>query len=136
MISTAPVLERPLHADRAVLEGSRDGTVDPAAPVGPVVVQRVWDLRPGDHFHGRTIAAIHAVVGLASSPVAVICLTGPDPEHPRQVRVGVTHTDTECGHDELRPLARAWVREHGLAEGQPVDLPRLKTDVLAAIAEQ
>ncbi|MHC5560697.1 hypothetical protein [Kocuria sp. U4B] len=134
MIATTPMLERPWHADEAVLCCGRDDATGATAPVTPAGVQRAWDLRPGDHFHGRTVAAVHGVVGLASAPVAVISFTGHDVEHPRQTRVGATHSDADRGHDELRPLTQAWVREHGLAEGQAVDLTRLKTDVLTAIA--
>ncbi len=125
---TASVQQRPRQAGEAVPRGTRDGST---APVGPATSQRAWDLCPGDHFHGRTVAAVHGVVGLASSPVAVISFIGP--EHHQQARVGATHVDTGRGHDRLRLLARNWVREHGLSEGQAVDLARLRSDLLTAI---
>jgi hypothetical protein len=98
-----------------------------------MAARRGWDLRPGDHFHGRTIAAVHGVVGLASSPVAVISFTGPSTEQHGQARVAATLAETDRGHDRLLPLARNWVRVHGLAEGQAVDLAQLRNDVLTAI---
>lgn len=134
MIATAPVQERPRRPDEAVPRWRREDATGLTAPVGPAVAQRAWDLHPGDHFHGRTIAAVHGVVGLASSPVAVISFTGHDTEHPSQARIGATHTNTDRGHDDLRLFARTWVRIHGLSEGQAVDLARLRSDVLAAIA--
>ncbi|MEX5270904.1 hypothetical protein [Kocuria sabuli] len=112
---------------------ARDNTTE---PVRPMAARRAWDLRPGDHFHGRTIAAVHGVVGLASSPVAVISFTGPNTEQHSQARVAATRTDTDRGHDGLLPLARNWVRVHGLAEGQAVDLLRLKNDVLTTVTPE
>jgi hypothetical protein len=129
MTRTATAQQRPRPPEEPVPRCTRDGST---APVGPTAAQRAWDLRPGDHFHGRTVAAVHGVVGLASSPVAVISFTGPERHH--QTRVGATHVDTDRGHDGLRPLAQNWVREHGLSEGQAVDLARLRSDVLTAIA--
>lgn len=129
-MSTAPEQERPREAEEAVRRWFRDNTTE---PVGPTAARRGWDLRPGDHFHGRTIAAVHGVVGLASSPVAVISFTGPNTEQHSQARVAATLADTDRGHDRLLPLARNWVRFHGLAEGQAVDLVRLRNDVLTAI---
>lgn len=134
MISTAPVLDGPRQLGEALLRCGWNDTIEPIAARTPAVVPRVWDLQPGDHFHGRTIAAVHGTVGLASSPVAVITFHGHGPEHPSQARIGATHTEADRGHDELRPLARAWVCEHGLSEGQALDLGQLRTDVLAAIA--
>lgn len=95
-------------------------------------LHRVWDLHPGDRFHGRTIVAVHGVVGLASSPVAVLSLKGKDPAHPTQARIGAAHPDVESGCDEVRRAACAWVRCHGLHEGEAVDLERLRTEVLDA----
>lgn len=134
MMSTAQVQDRPRPPEEAVPRRGRENDTGPTAPVTSVVARRAWDLHPGDHFHGRTIAAVHAVVGLASSPVVVISFIGHDIEHPRQARIGATHTNTDRGPDELRILARTWVREHGLTEGQAVDLAWLRRDVLAAIA--
>ncbi|MEX5271495.1 hypothetical protein [Kocuria sabuli] len=125
---TASAQQRPRQAGEAVPRWTRDGST---AAVGARAAQRAWDLRPGDHFHGRTVAAVHGVVGLASSPVAVISFTGPERHH--QTRVGATHVDTDRGHDSLRPLAQHWVREHGLSEGQALDLTRLRSDILTAI---
>lgn len=125
-MSQAPVQEQP-----------RRVSADLTAPDGSTAARRGWDLRPGDHFHGRTIAAVHGVVGLASSPVAVISFTGTGTgtgtEHHGQARVGATHTDSDRGHDRIRSLARNWVRAQGLVEGQAVDLDRLRSDVLIAI---
>jgi hypothetical protein len=129
-MSQAPVQEQPPHAEEAVPRRVSDNL---PAPEGSTAARRGWDLRPGDHFHGRTIAAVHGVVGLASSPVAVISFTGTGTEHHGQARIGATHTDTDRGHDRLRPLARHWVRRQGLVEGQAVDLDRLRNDVLTAI---
>lgn len=128
-MSQAPVQERPRQAEEAVPRRVQDDLI---ASEGPPGARRGWDLRPGDHFHGRTIAAVHGVVGLASSPVAVISFTG-TVRH-GQARVGATHTDADRGHDRLRPLARNWVRARGLAEGETVDLTQLRSDVLSAIA--
>lgn len=129
-MSTAPVQERPREAQEAVPPGAQDNTTKPG---GPTAALRAWDLRPGDHFHGRTIAAVQGEVGLASSPVAVISFTGPNTGQRGQARVGATHADTDRGHDRLRSLARNWVRVHGLAEGQTLDLARLRNDVLTAL---
>ena len=129
-MTTAPVQERPRQAEQTVPRWAGE---DPTAPVRPTAAQRAWDLRPGDHFHGRTVAAVHGVVGLASSPVAVISFAGPRTEHHSEARVGATHADTDRGYDRLRLLARTWVREHGLVEGQGVDLDRLRSDVLTAM---
>lgn len=128
MVRTASAQQRPRQAEEAVPQWTRDTST---ASAGPTSVGRAWDLRPGDHFHGRTVAAVHGVVGLASSPVAVISFTGP--EQHSQTRVGATHLDTDRGHDGLRLLARNWVREHRLSEGQAVDLTRLRNDVLTAV---
>lgn len=130
MMSQAPVQERPRRAEESMPRQARDDTT---APVDPAAARRAWDLRPGDHFHGRTITDVHGVVGLASTPVVVVSFTGPGTEQRSQARVAATYTDTDRGHDRLRPLARNWVREHGLVEGQPVDLARLRSDVLIAI---
>ncbi|WP_460667636.1 hypothetical protein [Kocuria himachalensis] len=70
---------------------------------------------------------------MASTPVAVISFTGLNTGHHGQARVGATHADNDRGHDRLRPLARNWVRSRGLAEGEAVDLARLRNDVLTAI---
>ncbi len=93
-------------------------------------LHRVWDLHPGDRVHGRTIVAVRGVVGLASSPVAVLSLKGDDPAHTAQIRIGAAHPDVETGCDDVRRAARAWVRGHGLREGEAVDLDRLRTEVL------
>jgi hypothetical protein len=93
---------------------------------------RAWDLHPGDYFRGHTIASVHGVVGLASSPVAVLSFTGMDPEHTAQTRIGAAHTDMDSGCDDVWRAARAWVRGHGLHEGDSVDLDRLRTEVLDA----
>lgn len=93
---------------------------------------RAWDLHPGDHFHGRTIATVRGVVGLASSPVAVLSFTGKDPEHTAQTRIAAAHPDRDTGCDDVWRATRAWVRGHGLHEGDAVDLDRLRTEVLDA----
>lgn len=93
---------------------------------------RAWDLHPGDHIHGRTIATVRGVVGLASSPVAVLSFTGKNPEHPAQTRIAAAHPDRDTGCDDVWRAARAWVRGHGLHEGDAVDLDRLRTEVLDA----
>lgn len=85
-----------------MLRPGRPDVTDPGTPVA----WRAWDLRPGAHFHGRTVAAVHAVVGLASSPVAVISFTGDDQEHPRSARSGATRTSGDRGLDEFDRLAR------------------------------
>lgn len=109
-----------------------DGLAEDAATTAPESVHRAWDLRAGDHFHGRTVASVHGVVGLASHPVAVISFTGPDAARTGQARIGATEPDTEPGHDAVRLLARTWVREQGLGEGQAVDLAQLRAAVIAA----
>lgn len=119
----------PPRSGEVVLPPGRQDVTDPGTPVA----WRAWDLRPGDHFHGRTVAAVHAVVGLASSPVAVISFTGDDQAHPRPARIGATRTSGDRGPDELDCLARRWVRDHGLIEGQALDLAQLRHDVLIAI---
>lgn len=96
---------------------------------------RAWDLRPGDCFHGRIIASVHGVVGLASSPVAVLSFTGEDPDHTVQTRIGAAHPDVEAGCDDVWRAARAWVRAHGLDEGDAVDLDRLRADVLGVTGQ-
>lgn len=95
-------------------------------------VHRAWNLQPGDYFHGRTIASVRGVVGLAFSPVVVLSLTGKDPEHTAQTRIAAAHPDMDVGCDEVWQAARAWVRDHGLHEGDAVDLDRLRTEVLDA----
>lgn len=109
-----------------------DGSAEDPAAAEPEAAHRVWDLRPGDHFHGRTVASVQGVVGLASHPVAVIFFTGPDAGPTGQARIGATESDTGRGHDAVRLLARAWVREQGLHEGQAVDLAELRSAVVAA----
>jgi hypothetical protein len=69
---------------------------------------------------------------LASSPVAVLSFTGADPEHTAQTRIGAAHPDMDTGCDDVWRAARAWVRSHGLHEGDAVDLDRLRTEVLGA----
>ncbi|GGG69453.1 hypothetical protein GCM10011374_37340 [Kocuria dechangensis] len=96
-------------------------------------VHRAWDLRPGDCFHGRVIVAVRGVVGLASSPVAVLSFTGEDSEHPVHTRIGAAHPDVESGCDDVWRAARAWVRSHGLREGEAVDLELLRTEVLGSL---
>ncbi|GAA1774137.1 hypothetical protein [Kocuria aegyptia] len=104
------------------------------AAVDCLSVHRAWDLRPGDCLHGRIIASVRGVVGLACSPVAVFSFTGDDPEHTAQTRIGAAHPDMELGCDDVRRAARAWVRRHGLHEGEPVDLDQLRADVLGDAA--
>jgi hypothetical protein len=96
---------------------------------------RAWDLHPGDCFHGRVIASVHGVVGLASSPVAVLSFTGEDPDHIVRTRIGAAHPDVETGCDDIWHAARAWVRSHGLHEGDAVDLDQLRADVLGATGQ-
>jgi hypothetical protein len=96
-------------------------------------VRRAWDLHPGDCFHGRVIVAVRGVVGLGSNPVSVLFFAGEGPEHPAQTRIGAAHPEVEAGCDEVWRAARAWVRAHGLHEGQPVDLDRLRAEVLDAV---
>jgi hypothetical protein len=98
-------------------------------------VHRAWDLHPGDCLHGRVIASVRGVVGLACSPVAVFSFTGDDPEHTAQTRIGAAHPDMELGCDDVWRAARAWVRGHGLHEGEPVDLDRLRAEVLGVVAQ-
>ncbi|MFF0990866.1 hypothetical protein [Kocuria nitroreducens] len=95
---------------------------------------RAWDLAPGDTFHGRTIAAVHGMVGLALSPVAVFSFTEDSREHRAQARIGAAHCETHQHYDEIMLSARAWVRTHGLREGDALDLHRLRTEVMAAAA--
>lgn len=95
-------------------------------------VPRAWDLHAGDCLHGRVIASVHGVVGLASSPVAVFTFTGEDTEHARRTRIGAAHPEVELGCDDVWRAARAWVRGHGLCEGDAVDLDRLRADVMGA----
>lgn len=96
---------------------------------------RAWDLHPGDRFHGRVIASVRGVVGLASSPVAVLSFTGEDPKHTAQTRIAAAHPEGDTGGDEVWRAARAWVRAHGLHEGEAVDLDRLRAEVLATTIE-
>lgn len=98
-------------------------------------VRRAWDLHPGDCLHGRIIASVRGVVGLACSPVAVFSFTGEDPEHTARTRIGAAHPDVELGCDDVWRAARAWVRRHGLREGEPVDLDRLRAEVLGDVAQ-
>ncbi|MFI7580615.1 hypothetical protein ACH9DO_13850 [Kocuria sp. M1N1S27] len=98
-------------------------------------VRRAWDLHPGDCLHGRVIASVHGVVGLACSPVAVFSFTGDDPEHIARTRIGAAHPDVELGCDDVWRAARAWVRGHGLHEGESVDLDLLRAEVLVAVAQ-
>jgi hypothetical protein len=98
-------------------------------------VLRAWDLHAGDCFHGRVIASVHGVVGLASSPVAVLSFTSEDPGHVVQTRIGAAHPDAETGCDDIWHAARSWVRAHGLHEGDVVDLDQLRTDVLATTSQ-
>ena len=96
-------------------------------------VPRTWDLHPGDALHGRTIVSVRGEVGLGSVPVAVLSLAGDHPAHPAQTRLGAARPDTEYGCDDVWQAARAWVRNHGLHEGDPVDLDRLRTETLSCI---
>jgi hypothetical protein len=96
-------------------------------------VHRAWDLHPGDCFHGRTIASVHGVVGLASSPVVVLVFTGEDSEHVVQTRIGAAHPDLEMGCDDVWRAARAWVRSHGLREGDALGLDQLRAEVLSSM---
>ncbi len=105
------------------------------AAVDCLSVRRAWDLHPGDCLHGRIIASVRGVVGLACSPVAVFSFTGDDPEHTAQTRIGAAHPDMELGCDDVWRAARAWVRGHGLHEGEPVDLDRLRAEVLGVVAQ-
>lgn len=75
---------------------------------------------------------MRGVVGLASSPVAVLSFTGKDPEHTTHTRIGAAHPDKDTGCDNIWQAARAWVRDHGLHEGDAVNLDRLRTEVLDA----
>lgn len=99
-------------------------------------VHRAWDLHPGDCLHGRVIASVRGVVGLAGSPVAVFSFTGDDPEHTARTRIGAAHPDVELGCDDVWRAARAWVRRQGLHEGEPVDLDRLRAEVLGDAAQR
>ena len=99
------------------------------APTGPPFVARIWDLAAGDTFRGRTITAIHGVVGLAHHPVAVIYF--PDTDHP--ARILATHSEALQHSGEITLRARAWIRAHGLGEGDPVDLAVLRSDVLTTV---
>lgn len=105
------------------------------AAVDCLSIHRAWDLHPGDCLHGRIIASVRGVVGLACSPVAVFSFTGDDPEHTAQTRIGAAHPDMELGCDDVWRAARAWVRGHGLHEGEPVDLDRLRAEVLGVVAQ-
>lgn len=105
------------------------------APVDCLSVHRAWDLHPGDCLHGRIIASVHGVVGLACSPVAVFSFTGDDPEHTARTRISAAHPDVELGCDDVWRAARAWVRRQGLHEGEPVDLDRLRAEVLGDVAQ-
>lgn len=96
-------------------------------------VLRAWDLHPGDVLHGRTIVSVRGEVGLGSSPVAVLSLAGDHPNHPAQTRLGAARSDTEYGCDDVWYAARAWVRDHGLHEGDAVDLDRLRTEVISCL---
>lgn len=98
-------------------------------------MHRAWDLHPGDCLHGRVIASVRGVVGLACSPVAVFSFTGDDPQHTAQTRIGAAHPDMERGCDDVWRAARAWVRSRGLHEGEPVDLDLLRIDVLRGLAQ-
>lgn len=88
---------------------------------------RVWDLKPGNVFRGRTIATIQGVIGLASNPVAVLTFTTED-KHP--VYISAVHSDLVQSCDSVRLRARAWVRHHGLREGDAVDIELLRAEVL------
>lgn len=111
----------------------RQSPTPPPAAVDCRSVHRAWDLRPGDCFHGRIIVAVRGVVGLASSPVAVLSFSGEDAEHPVHTRIGAAHADVETGCDDVWRAARAWVRGHGLREGEAVDLDLLRAEVLGAL---
>lgn len=88
--------------------------------------QRVWDLIPGEVFRGRTIVAVRGEVGLASNPVAVISFAEDDP---RPSRIPAAHSEFIQYCDEVATRARHWVRNHGLREGDAVDLASLRLDV-------
>jgi hypothetical protein len=98
----------------------------------PTTVFRVWDLKPGDSFRGRTIAHIYGVVGLAHSPVAIISFSEASPGH--TMRITATHSDTPSGSDTTLLHARDWIRHHELQEGDVISLGRLRAGVLAATA--
>lgn len=89
-------------------------------------VLRIWDLTTGDTFRGRTVTAIHGVVGLAYHPVAVIYFSGTD--HP--ARICATHSETLQHSGGITLRARDWIRNRGLSEGDPVDLATLRSEVL------
>lgn len=92
---------------------------------------RAWDLRPGDVFSGRRIVDVRGIVGLASSPVMVIAFAADDQEHPREARIAAAHCESTQYYDDVMRGARSWVRSHGLHEGEPVDLDRLRAEVLS-----
>ncbi|GGG62233.1 hypothetical protein GCM10011374_26740 [Kocuria dechangensis] len=106
---------------------------DPPTATDCTSVPRAWDLHPGDVLHGRTIVSVRGEVGMGSSPVAVISLAGDHPAHPVQTRLGAARPDTEYGCDDVWHAARAWVRDHGLHEGDAVDLDRLRTEVVSCL---
>ncbi|MFI7581143.1 hypothetical protein [Kocuria kalidii] len=93
------------------------------AIVSPI---RVWDLKPGDTFRGRTIVTIDGEVGLANNPVAVIFYEGCN----HSVRISAVHSDVVQGYDPIRFRARAWIHQHGLHEGDAVDIQLLRGEVL------
>jgi len=97
--------------------------------------RRAWDLHPGDCYHGRTIASVSGVVGLASSPVVVLVFTGKDPGHRARTRIAAAHPEADAGCDDIWRAARTWVRTHGLHEGDAVDLNQLRTEVLGALLD-
>lgn len=102
------------------------------ATLDPATTHRAWDLRAGDRYRGRTIASVHGIMGMGSSPVAVISFTSQDTDHAHQLKVPASYSGSSEDHDDVWLLARAWARSHGLHEGDIVDLVLLRTDVVDA----
>lgn len=90
-------------------------------------ITRIWDLEPGDTLHGRTVAAVRGVVGLASHPVAVITFQGDD-THP--ARFPAAYPDGLQHGDDIALRARRWISCRRLPEGTAVDLQLLRSEVM------
>jgi hypothetical protein len=91
---------------------------------------RMWDLGPGDTLHGRTIAAVQGVVGLASNPVAIIFFQGND-THP--ARFPAAYPEALQHGDDIARGARRWIQGHQLHEGDAVDLQLLRSQVMGTL---
>lgn len=92
---------------------------------------RAWDLKAGDFFRGRTVAAVQGLVGLAHNPLAIIFFSE---ENAPPIRVPATHADAIQHTDEITLRARIWVRERRLREGDMVDLNILRHEVIHNVA--